>query len=82
MEKVFVHDIRDKKKLQSLIKWYDQNSATAVYVRKEIMILYRTRRDNRYKVPSAWSREIAQPLVDIVLGRPLDAAEALFVTKP
>jgi len=74
MEKVFVYDIRDEDKLQGLIKWYDQKSATAIYIRGEIMRLYQERRRSG-QVPSAWSHEMAQPLVDIVLNRPLEAPQ-------
>jgi len=73
MEKVFVHDIGDGNKLRHLIKWYDQQSTTASYIRGEIMMLYRRRRRSGYRVQLVWSREIAQALLDIVLNRPWEA---------
>jgi hypothetical protein len=72
MEKVFVHNIQDEKMFETLIKWYDQHSTTATYVRDEIMKLYMTRRWNGFEVPLAWSREVALPLVKIVCDRPLE----------
>jgi hypothetical protein len=75
MEKIFVHDVRDEGALETLITWYDQHSAMAMYVRKEIMKLYRSRRsDSLYKVPltGTWSDEVALPLIGIVCNRPVE----------
>jgi hypothetical protein len=76
MEKIFVHDIRDEGALETLITWYDQQSKMAVYVRNEIVKLYRSRRSNSlYKVPLAetWSDDLALPLIEIVCNRPTEA---------
>jgi hypothetical protein len=77
MEKVYVHDIRDENTLETLIKWYDQYSTTAAYIRNEIMALYRKRRRSRYKVPLTWSLDIALPLVEIVCNRPLEVTGSI-----
>jgi hypothetical protein len=73
MEKIFVHDIRDEGALETLIAWYDQQSKMAVYVRNEIMKLYRSRRSNSlYEVPETWSDDLARPLIGIVCNRPVE----------
>jgi hypothetical protein len=80
MEKIFVHSIRDEGALEALITWYDQHSTTAMYVRKEIMTLYRDRRSNSlYKVPSTgtWSDDLALPLIGIVCNRPVEVTGSI-----
>jgi hypothetical protein len=77
MEKVFVHNIQDEKMFETLIKWYDQHSTTATYVRDEIMTLYRTRRRGGHYIPSTWSQDVALPLVEIVCNRPLEVIGAI-----
>ena len=72
MEKIYVFNINDEKTLEAMIKWYDQGSNTAAYIRKEVMQLYRQRRSERYKVPKEWSEEVAQPLINIVCNRPVE----------
>jgi hypothetical protein len=75
MEKIFVHDIRDEGALEALLTWYDQHSTTAIYVRNEIMKLYRSRRSNSlYEVPSVWTwtDDLALPLIGIVCDRPVE----------
>jgi hypothetical protein len=72
MEKVFVYGIQDEKMFETLIKWYDQHSTTAKYVREEIVTLYMARRCDGFEVPLAWSREVALPCVKIVCNRPLE----------
>ena len=72
MEKIYVFNIHDEKTLEAMIKWYDQGSKTATYVRKEVMRLYRERRSEMYQVPKEWSEEVAQPLIDIVCNRPVE----------
>ena len=69
MEKFYVFNINDEKTLEAMIKWYDQGSNTAAYIRKEVIQLYRQRRSERYKVPKEWSEEVAQPLINIVCNR-------------
>ncbi|KZP04311.1 hypothetical protein FIBSPDRAFT_878650, partial [Athelia psychrophila] len=75
MEKIYIHDIQDKDKLKSLLIWYDEHSKTARYVRDEIMKLYRMRKRTGFEVPSGFTTEAVQPLVDIVgvCSRPLEA---------
>ncbi|KZP09570.1 ras-domain-containing protein [Athelia psychrophila] len=73
MEKIYIHDIQDKDKLKSLLVWYDEHSKTARYVRDEIMKLYRMRKRTGFEVPSGFTTEAVQPLVDIVCSRPLEA---------
>jgi hypothetical protein len=77
MEKVYVHDIKDEKSLETLIKWYDQYSTTATYVRKEIVTMYRKRRQSQYKVPSTWTNDVARPLVEIVCNRPFEVTGSI-----
>jgi hypothetical protein len=80
MEKIFVHSIRDEGALKALITWYDQHSTTAVYVRNEIMTLYRNRRDNSpYKVlwAGTWSDDLALPLIGIVCNRPVEVTGSI-----
>ncbi|EDQ98322.1 uncharacterized protein LACBIDRAFT_336070, partial [Laccaria bicolor S238N-H82] len=72
MEKVYVFNINDEKTLEAMIKWYDQGSNTATYIRKEVMQLYRQRRSEKYKVPKEWSEKVAQPLIDLVCKRPVE----------
>ena len=72
MEKIYVFNIHDEKTLEAMIKWYDQGSNTAKYIRKEVMRLYRERRSEMYQVPKEWSEETAQPLIDIVCNRPVE----------
>ncbi|KZP11712.1 hypothetical protein FIBSPDRAFT_837351 [Athelia psychrophila] len=73
MEKIYIHDIQDKDRLKSLLIWYDEHSKTARYVRDEIMKLHRMRKRSGFEVPSGFTTEAVQPLVDIVCGRPLEA---------
>ena len=70
MEKIYVHDIRDENILAALIKWYDKYSTTAMYIRNEIMALYRTRQRSGYEAPLRWSNDVAARLVEIVCNRP------------
>jgi len=72
MEKIYVFNINDEKTLEAMIKWYDQGSNTAAYIRKEVMRLYRERRSETYQVPKEWSEKVAQPLIDIVRKRPVE----------
>jgi hypothetical protein len=72
MEKIYVSDINDEKTLEAMIKWYDQGSNTATYIRKEVMGLYRERRSETYQVPKEWSEGVAQPLINIVCDRPVE----------
>jgi hypothetical protein len=72
MEKIYVFNINDEKMLEAMIKWYGQGSKTATYIRKEVMGLYRERRSETYQVPKEWSKEVAQPLVNIVSHRPVE----------
>ena len=73
MEKIYVFNIDDEKTLEAMIKWYDQGSSTATYIREEVMRLYRQRRSETYQVPlKEWSEEVAQPLIDIVCNRPVE----------
>ncbi|KZP06100.1 hypothetical protein FIBSPDRAFT_764923, partial [Athelia psychrophila] len=73
MEKIYIHNIQDTDRLKSLISWYDEHSKTANYIRDEIMKLYRTRKRTGFEVPSGFTTEAVQPLVDIVCSRPLEA---------
>jgi len=81
MEKVFIYGIQDKIKLEALIKWYDQHSTTAAYIRNEVMTLYRTRKRSRFEVPSTWTNDAVKPLVQIVHNRPLEVAGSI-ITQP
>ncbi|KIK06295.1 hypothetical protein K443DRAFT_290391 [Laccaria amethystina LaAM-08-1] len=72
MEKIYVFNINDEKTLEAMIKWYDQGSNTATYIRREVMGLYRERRSERFQVPKEWSEEVAQPLINIVGKRPVE----------
>jgi len=72
MEKIYVFNINDEKTLEAMIKWYDQGSNTATYIRKEVMQLYRERRAETYQVPKEWSKEVAQPLINIVCHRAVE----------
>jgi len=72
MEKIHVFGINDEKTLEAMIKWYDQGSNTATYIRKEVMRLYRQRRSETYPVPKEWSEEVARPLINIVCNRPVE----------
>jgi hypothetical protein len=69
MEKNYVFNINDAKTPEAMIKWYDQDSHTVLYIRKEVMRLYRQRRSETYQVPKEWSKEVAQPLINIVCNR-------------
>ncbi|KZP04309.1 hypothetical protein FIBSPDRAFT_767610 [Athelia psychrophila] len=73
MEKIYIHDIQNKDRLKSLIIWYDEHSKTAQYIRGEIMKLYRMRKRTGFEVPSGFTTEAVQPLVDIVCSRPFEA---------
>ena len=73
MEKIYIHNIQDKDKLKALIIWYDEQSKTAKYIQQEIMKLYHIRKQNGFKMPSFFTTEAAQPLVNIVCNRPLEA---------
>ena len=72
MEKIYVFNIDDEKTLEAMIKWYDQGSNTATYIRKEVMQLYQQRRSETYQVPKEWSEQVAQPLINIVCNRPVE----------
>ena len=72
MEKIYVFNIKDEKTLEAMIKWYDQGSDTATYIRKEVMQLYRERRSEMYQVAKEWSEEVAQPLINIMCKRPVE----------
>jgi hypothetical protein len=75
MEKIYVFDINDEKTLETMIKWYDQGSKTATYIRKEVMGLYRERLSETYQVPKEWSKEVARPLINIVCHRPVEVPD-------
>jgi hypothetical protein len=72
MEKFYVFNISDEKTLEAMIKWYDQDSHAALYIRKEVMPLYRQRRSETYQVPKEWCEEVTQPLINIVCNRPVE----------
>jgi len=72
MEKIYVYNIKDKKTLEALMKWYIQQSHTITYVQKEVMQLYQQRTLEQYQVPKQWSLSVSQPLVNIVCNRPLE----------
>jgi hypothetical protein len=77
MEKIYVHDIQDEGTLKNLIKWYDEHSTIATYVRKEIMEIYRARRHSGWKVPLKWTDDLADPLIKMVCNRPRELARKL-----